>query len=170
MAGSTPLSEHWGNILQVFDSLLATLKSCNVPSFLVRKLFQQLFSFVNVQLFNQLLLRRECCSFSNGEYVKTGLGEVEQWIHSAGQQWVGESWEQLKYIRQVCRLPHYHPYHHLLVPQSARTPLQSLAIWALSQHMDASCEIHAAGRARLLEPLLDKEVGAFDPSSLKGVL
>ena len=69
----------------------------------VRKLFQQLFSFVNVQLFNQLLLRRECCSFSNGEYVKTGLAEVENWIHCAGSEWVGESWEELRYIRQVGR-------------------------------------------------------------------
>lgn len=68
----------------------------------MRKLFQQLFSFVNVQLFNQLLLRRECCSFSNGEYVKTGLAEVENWIHSAGKDWTGESWDELRYIRQVC--------------------------------------------------------------------
>lgn len=67
----------------------------------VRKLFQQLFSFVNVQLFNQLLLRRECCSFSNGEYVKTGLAEVENWIHTAGKDWTGESWDELRYIRQV---------------------------------------------------------------------
>ena len=77
----------------------ATVVCCVVQ---VRKLFQQLFSFVNVQLFNQLLLRRECCSFSNGEYVKTGLAEVENWIHSAGKDWTGESWDELRYIRQVC--------------------------------------------------------------------
>ncbi|KAF5822353.1 putative Dilute domain-containing protein [Helianthus annuus] len=41
-----------------------------VPPFLVQKIFTQIFSFINVQLFNSLLLRRECCSFSNGEYVK----------------------------------------------------------------------------------------------------
>mmetsp|Transcript_16539 Transcript_16539/g.49488 ORF Transcript_16539/g.49488 Transcript_16539/m.49488 type:complete len:1726 (-) Transcript_16539:622-5799(-) len=95
------LSPHWGNILRVFDQLLETLKRNNVPSFLVKKLFQQLFSFVNVQLFNQLLLRRECCSFTNGEYVKTGLAEVETWIHGAGKEWVGDSWEELKFIRQA---------------------------------------------------------------------
>lgn len=53
-----------------------------------------------MQLFNQLLLRRECCSFSNGEYVKTGLAEVELWIGRA-KDWVGDSWEQLAHIRQV---------------------------------------------------------------------
>ncbi len=64
-------------------------------------LFKQLFSFVNVQLFNQLLLRRECCSFSNGEYVKTGLAQVESWIQAAGAEYVSDSWDELRYIRQV---------------------------------------------------------------------
>lgn len=54
-----------------------------------------------MQLFNQLLLRRECCSFSNGEYVKTGLAEVEHWIDSAGRKFVGDSWDELKFIRQA---------------------------------------------------------------------
>jgi myosin-5 len=38
---------------------------------------------------------------STGEYVKTGLAEVEAWIHAAGKDWVGESWDELRYIRQV---------------------------------------------------------------------
>ena len=88
-SGDSALSPHWANILRVFDALLATLRENHVPPFLVQKLFEQLLSFVNVQLFNQLLLRRECCSFSNGEYVKAGLSEVEQWISSAGEEWVG---------------------------------------------------------------------------------
>ncbi len=47
---SGALSPHWGNILRVFDVLLDTLRANNVPAFLVRKLFEQLFSFVNVQV------------------------------------------------------------------------------------------------------------------------
>jgi myosin-5 len=91
----------WKHILAVFDTLLATLQENHVPPFLVQKLFEQLFSFVNVQLFNQLLLRRECCSFSNGEYVKTGLSEVEMWAGKAGAEWLGASWDQLAHIRQA---------------------------------------------------------------------
>lgn len=105
-------------------------------------LFKQLFSFMNVQLFNQLLLRRECCSFSNGEYVKTGLlqvrggglavcvrtcvcarirvcahvmprhahtngalaahrPQVENWLQLVGPEHSGDSWEELRYIRQA---------------------------------------------------------------------
>ena len=33
--------------------------------------------------FCSLLLRRECCSFSNGEYVKAGLAELELWCAKA---------------------------------------------------------------------------------------
>lgn len=32
---------------------------------------------------DSLLLRRECCSFSNGEYVKAGLAELEHWCYKA---------------------------------------------------------------------------------------
>jgi hypothetical protein len=52
--------------LDCLDTLLTVMKANHVPVFLVRKFFTQIFCFINVQLFNALLLRRECCSFSNG--------------------------------------------------------------------------------------------------------
>ncbi|KAB1210360.1 Myosin-17 [Morella rubra] len=58
----------------------------NVPSFFIRKLITQVFSFINISLFNSLLLRRECCTFSNGEYVKSGLAELEKWIVGATEE------------------------------------------------------------------------------------
>lgn len=66
----------WKVLLRVLQRLHEQLAANEVPLFLRRKLFLQLFSFINVQLFNQLLLRRECCSFANGEYVKQGLASV----------------------------------------------------------------------------------------------
>lgn len=48
-----------------------------------------------------LLLRRECCSFSNGEYVKAGLQELEQWCVKAADQLAGSSWDELQHIRQA---------------------------------------------------------------------
>ncbi|MQL83466.1 hypothetical protein Taro_015961 [Colocasia esculenta] len=77
------LIAHWQGIVRSLGSFLNTLKSNYVPPFLVRKVFTQIFSFINVQLFNSLLLRRECCSFSNGEYVKAGLAELEHWCYKA---------------------------------------------------------------------------------------
>nr|GEX31956.1 myosin-11-like isoform X1 [Tanacetum cinerariifolium] len=95
------LIAHWQGIVKSFGSFLNILKTNHVPPFLVRKVFTQVFSFVNVQLFNSLLLRRECCSFSNGEYVKAGLAEIEHWCYNATDEYAGSAWDELKHIRQA---------------------------------------------------------------------
>ncbi|XP_042385114.1 myosin-11-like isoform X1 [Zingiber officinale] len=95
------LIAHWQGIVKSLDSFLTTLQANHVPPFLVRKVFTQIFSFINVQLFNSLLLRRECCSFSNGEFVKAGLAELEHWCYKATDEYAGSSWDELKHIRQA---------------------------------------------------------------------
>ncbi|KAJ6913923.1 myosin-17-like isoform X1 [Populus alba x Populus x berolinensis] len=95
------LIAHWQSIVKSLNNYLKTMKTNNVPPFLVRKVFTQIFSFINVQLFNSLLLRRECCSFSNGEYVKAGLAELEQWCYEATEEFAGSAWDELKHIRQA---------------------------------------------------------------------
>nr|XP_023898753.1 myosin-9 [Quercus suber] len=95
------LIAHWQGIVKSLGNFLNTLKENHVPPFLVRKVFTQIFSFINVQLFNSLLLRRECCSFSNGEYVKAGLAELEHWCYKATDEYAGSSWDELKHIRQA---------------------------------------------------------------------
>ncbi|GBG77578.1 hypothetical protein CBR_g24025 [Chara braunii] len=99
--GQQVLSSHWGSIINSLLKLLNILRGNKVPPYLVRKIFTQIFSFINVQLFNSLLLRRECCSFSNGEYIKAGLAQLEHWIYEAGEEYAGASWEELRYIRQA---------------------------------------------------------------------
>ncbi|XP_042050999.1 myosin-17-like [Salvia splendens] len=95
------LIAHWQSIVKCLDKYLKAMNANYVPAFLVRKVFAQTFSFINVQLFNSLLLRRECCSFSNGEYVKAGLAELEQWCCHSTEEYVGSSWDELKHIRQA---------------------------------------------------------------------
>ncbi|KAM0932706.1 putative myosin ATPase [Dioscorea sansibarensis] len=95
------LIAHWQSIVKSLTSYLKTMRANFVPPFLVRKVFTQIFSFINVQLFNSLLLRRECCSFSNGEYVKAGLAELERWCYDATEEYAGSAWEELKHIRQA---------------------------------------------------------------------
>ncbi|GER40839.1 myosin 2, partial [Striga asiatica] len=79
-----------------------------VPTVLIQKIFTQTFSYVKVQLFNSLLLRRECCTFSNGDYVKAGLaGQKKSYFILSidkmfiGAQYAGLAWDELKHIRQV---------------------------------------------------------------------
>ncbi|KAL3520939.1 hypothetical protein ACH5RR_019088 [Cinchona calisaya] len=100
-AAQQVLIAHWQGIATSLGNFLNTLKANHVPPFLVRKVFTQIFSFINVQLFNSLLLRRECCSFSNGEYVKAGLAELEHWCYTATDEYAGSAWDELKHIRQA---------------------------------------------------------------------
>ncbi|KAH9318468.1 hypothetical protein KI387_020237 [Taxus chinensis] len=95
------LSSHWQSIFKSLSSVLQTLRSNYVPPVLVCSIFTQIYSFINVQLFNSLLLRRECCSFSNGEYVKAGLAELERWCREATEEYAGSAWDELRHIRQA---------------------------------------------------------------------
>ncbi|WOK92762.1 myosin-6-like isoform X2 [Canna indica] len=94
-------SNHWKTIIESLDDLLKMLQENCVPAVLIQKISMQIFSFINVQLFNSLLLRRECCSFSNGEYVKAGIAELELWCAKAKPEYAGSSWDELKHIRQA---------------------------------------------------------------------
>ena len=38
------------------------------------------------------VLRRECCTFSNGEYVKSGVAELEKWIVNATEEVDWDCW------------------------------------------------------------------------------
>ncbi|KAK8615226.1 hypothetical protein V6N13_069004 [Hibiscus sabdariffa] len=95
------LIAHWQSIVKSLNRYLNIMKANHVPPFLAHKVFTQIFSFINVQLFNSLLLRRECCSFSNAEYVKAGLAELEQWCNEATEEYAGSAWDELKHIRQA---------------------------------------------------------------------
>uniref|UniRef100_A0A8I7BHT2 Uncharacterized protein n=2 Tax=Hordeum vulgare subsp. vulgare TaxID=112509 RepID=A0A8I7BHT2_HORVV len=94
-------SNHWQKIIENLDILLKILQDNHVPPVLAQKIFTQIFSYINVQLFNSLLLRRECCSFSNGEYVKAGLAELELWCAKATSEYAASSWDEIRHIRQA---------------------------------------------------------------------
>nr|ABN08189.1 Dilute [Medicago truncatula] len=100
VAKQQALHMHWKGIVSKLDHVLSILSHNYVPPIITRKIFSQVFSYMNVQLFNSLLLRRECCSFSNGEYVKSGLHELELWCLKTTDQFAGTSWDELKHIRQ----------------------------------------------------------------------
>ncbi|KAM3192050.1 hypothetical protein ACQJBY_069349 [Aegilops geniculata] len=94
------LFDHWQSIVNILTEYLRVLKSNYVPSFLISKMFTQVFSFIDVQLFNSLLLS-ECCLFSDGEYIKAGLAKLEQWCTYETEEYAGYSWEELKHIRKA---------------------------------------------------------------------
>ncbi|KAK3148684.1 hypothetical protein QOZ80_3AG0207370 [Eleusine coracana subsp. coracana] len=101
-AGSmTDQGIYWQAIVNHLNDLLRNLQENCVPTIFARKIFTQIFSSINAQLLNSLLVRRECCSFSNGEYVKQGLEELEAWCTQAKPEYAGSAWDELKHICQA---------------------------------------------------------------------
>ncbi|XP_039837348.1 myosin-9-like isoform X9 [Panicum virgatum] len=92
---------HWLSIVKIFNNYLHVLRANHVPTILVQKLLTQIFSMVNVQLFNRLLLRRECCSYSNGQYIKDGLTQLKHWCNDVSREFADSAWAALRHIRQA---------------------------------------------------------------------
>ncbi|GJV81032.1 myosin-9-like protein isoform X1 [Tanacetum coccineum] len=86
------LLAQWQGIVTKLGCLLNILKANYVPPFFIRQVFIQIFAFINVQLFNSLLLRRKCCSYSNGEYVRSGLAMLERWCYKATEEMTRKSY------------------------------------------------------------------------------
>lgn len=110
-------SLHWQNIVKCLDHTLETMKENYVAPVIIRKTFNQVFAYLNVQLFNSLLLRRECCSFSNGEFLKAGLQDLEQWCSRTTEEYVGTSWDELQHIRQAVGFLVLHQKSHKILEE-----------------------------------------------------
>ncbi|RLN32866.1 myosin-6-like [Panicum miliaceum] len=95
------LKKDLASLLSYAIQVPRTVKASMVPSIFIRKIFTQVFSFINAQLFNSLLVRHECCSFSNGEYVKQGLAQLEAWCGEVKPEFAGSALDELKHIRQA---------------------------------------------------------------------
>ncbi|KAK3126891.1 hypothetical protein QOZ80_7AG0564580 [Eleusine coracana subsp. coracana] len=94
-------ASYWLAIVDNLTEILKILQENCVPSIFIRKIFTQIFSFINAQLFNSLLVRHECCSFSNGEYVKQGLAQLEAWCAEVKPENTGSALDELRHIRQA---------------------------------------------------------------------
>ncbi|KAK6156220.1 hypothetical protein DH2020_010468 [Rehmannia glutinosa] len=86
----------YGPFMTVFFNMIALLSLLSRDS-----LFYFILTYNLCSYLVSLLLRRECCSFSNGEYVKAGLAELEHWCSNATDEYAGSAWDELKHIRQA---------------------------------------------------------------------
>ncbi|CDY45087.1 BnaA02g04890D [Brassica napus] len=91
------LIAHWQSIRKSLNSYLNLMKVNNSAKYSHKYSPSSMFSSST----GILLLRRECCSFSNGEYVKAGLAELEQWCGEATDEYAGSAWDELRHIRQA---------------------------------------------------------------------
>lgn len=90
----------WNRMVDCLKDSLNTLKDNYVHPVLVQKIFTKTFSYINVQIFNSLLLHQEFCTFRNGEFSKAGIDELENWC-SWAVLYAGSSWDELNHLRQA---------------------------------------------------------------------
>ncbi|KAG7551354.1 Dilute domain [Arabidopsis thaliana x Arabidopsis arenosa] len=92
---------YWQRIVGSLRYYLKIMKANNVPPFIVSKVFTKIFSFINIQLFNSLLLRHECRTINYGKHADAGLAELRKWCVGTTDEYVGSAWDELRHIRQA---------------------------------------------------------------------
>ncbi|WJX10583.1 hypothetical protein P8452_01285 [Trifolium repens] len=93
----------WHDITECLNKFLNILKENYVPPVLIQKVFNQTFQYINAEIFNSLILHKECCTLENGEYVKSGLAELEQWCNEVTEEYAGTSLDELNHSKQAVR-------------------------------------------------------------------
>lgn len=75
-----------GDVLQVLSSAMSLLRRCRVNAALTIQLFSQLFHFINMWLFNKLVMepQLQLCTRDWGHCLKRRLGRVDIWAEKQG--------------------------------------------------------------------------------------
>ncbi|KAJ4902188.1 Myosin-5 [Raphanus sativus] len=102
----TPLVDTYGVHFQVYIPVYASVYTpvyASVYTPVYASVYTSVYPrmYASVCIHCSLVLRRECCLFSNGEYVKTGLAELDKWCHDATEKLAGSAWDELKHITQA---------------------------------------------------------------------
>ncbi len=62
-----------------FSQILTTFQQYFVPVALVKTIFQQIFLYIDSTLFNEIILRRDLCSWSQGMELKMKVSLIDEW-------------------------------------------------------------------------------------------
>jgi hypothetical protein len=70
------LASDWTDLLLALELLLQLAKQTHLPRVLTQRLFEQLFSYADVKMFNHLLHHWECCTMERSRHLEAGLAQV----------------------------------------------------------------------------------------------
>lgn len=79
----------WQALLGALTNVVETLRGEGVPAPAVRALSLACLRFIDAELLNALLLRRDCCSMSAARVLLAGLAELHGWAAYIGTEWCG---------------------------------------------------------------------------------
>ena len=78
---------HWRALLGSIANVIETLKSENIPSSAVKAIAWAILHFIDGELLNSLLLRRDYCSVSAAKALQTGLEALKGLPSFLGSEW-----------------------------------------------------------------------------------
>ncbi|KAN0024169.1 hypothetical protein ACTFIV_008569 [Dictyostelium citrinum] len=79
-----------------------SLENCFINNNLCKLLFEQLFSFINAMIFNEILLRKDLCCLRSSIPIKMNISELEHWVKlHHGKEWSTSVCDKLKLLKEV---------------------------------------------------------------------
>ncbi|KAK9829628.1 hypothetical protein WJX72_006968 [[Myrmecia] bisecta] len=84
------MNSPWKGLLGGLSNVLETLRGEGAPPPACRAVVYASLRYVDAELLNALVLRRDCCSISAIKALQAGLADVKAWVAYMGSLWCGE--------------------------------------------------------------------------------
>eukprot|EP01102_Stenamoeba_stenopodia_P010426 TRINITY_DN313_c0_g2_i1.p1 TRINITY_DN313_c0_g2~~TRINITY_DN313_c0_g2_i1.p1 ORF type:complete len:1518 (+),score=388.08 TRINITY_DN313_c0_g2_i1:55-4608(+) len=92
------------SITDVLSEFLRLFQANFVFVNLVQQFFELVFTIIDAIIFNDLLLRKELCTFMRANEIDTCVHLLEFWGSKAGTEWLGNALEKLNHTQQAANL------------------------------------------------------------------
>ncbi|KAI3425379.1 hypothetical protein D9Q98_009143 [Chlorella vulgaris] len=102
-----PPQSPWQALLGSVSNVLDTLRVEGVPAPAVRAVAWACLRYIDGELLNALLLRRDCCSVSAAKALQAGLAELRGWAAYVGGEWCCSAEEAEGAIERVTQAARY---------------------------------------------------------------
>lgn len=83
------MSSPWKELLGGLSNVIEIMRGEGAPPTAVRAVVAAALSYVDAELVNALVLRRDCCSISAVKALQGGLAVVKAWLTHIGRTWCG---------------------------------------------------------------------------------
>ncbi|KAF2071722.1 hypothetical protein CYY_006967 [Polysphondylium violaceum] len=82
--------------------LSLSLDHCLINENICKLLFEQIFSFINATVFNEILLRKDLCCTTSSIPLKVNISELEHWVKSHhDREWATPVLSKLRLLKEV---------------------------------------------------------------------
>jgi myosin-5 len=75
-----PGMKHMKHIVSYLSYIMTIFQQYFVPVKLVRAIYQQIFMYLDAALFNEIILRRDLCTWSQGMELKMKVSLLDDWV------------------------------------------------------------------------------------------